>query len=92
MNRDDATLVTEPRTDTGREWEVFARRDSADPLTHVGSVSAPTADVARDHAESLFGWTAHTVWLCPADEVTRATDRDLGAAYREETAEEVTDA
>jgi rSAM-partnered protein len=92
MTGDDATQVTEPRTDTGREWEVFARAESADPLTHVGSVSAPTADVARSHAESLFGWTAHTLWLCPADEVTRVTDRDIGAAYREEEPTEVSDA
>ncbi|MFA1611180.1 Htur_1727 family rSAM-partnered candidate RiPP [Halobellus rubicundus] len=71
--------MTEPRGDTTPEWEVFCRSAESEPLSHVGSVSAPTEEVAREQAESLFGWTAHTLWLCRADDVARFTARDLGA-------------
>jgi rSAM-partnered protein len=70
--------VDEPRGDETPEWEVFLRDDPSEPLRHAGSVSAPTASVAYDHASSLFGWAADTLWLCPAAEVARFTDRDLG--------------
>ncbi|MHC3378162.1 Htur_1727 family rSAM-partnered candidate RiPP [Haloarcula sp. H-GB5] len=63
--------VDAPRGATSREWEVFVREDTADPLTHVGSVSAPSADIAREQAASLFARTAVTLWLCPADETHR---------------------
>lgn len=76
MNGDDETADA-PRADTGREWELFVREEAADPLRHVGSVNAPTAAVARERAESLFGWTAEATWLCPADEVRRAGRRTL---------------
>ncbi|WP_336337312.1 Htur_1727 family rSAM-partnered candidate RiPP [Haloarcula brevis] len=63
--------VDAPRGATSREWEVFVREETADPLAHVGSVSAPSADIAREQAASLFGRTAVTLWLCPADETHR---------------------
>jgi len=63
--------VDEPRGDRSREWELFVRESAADPLRHAGSVSAPTADVAREQAARLFGRTAETLWLCPADETHR---------------------
>jgi rSAM-partnered protein len=78
--------IDEPRGDQTPEWEVFLREDPAEPLRHVGSVSAPSASVAYDQASSLFGWAADTLWLCPAAEVARFTDRDLGAAAEEEAA------
>jgi rSAM-partnered protein len=65
------TTVDEPRGDVSREWELFVREATADPLRHVGSVSAPSVDVARQQATELFGWTAETLWLCPADETHR---------------------
>ena len=63
--------VDESREDVTREWELFVRETRAEPLRHVGSVSAPTAEVAREQAAQLFGWTAGTLWLCPADETRR---------------------
>ncbi|WP_209452139.1 Htur_1727 family rSAM-partnered candidate RiPP [Halosimplex halophilum] len=66
----DAT-VDAPRGDVTREWELFVREESDEPLTHAGSVSAPSAEIAREQAERLFGWTAETLWLCPADETRR---------------------
>ncbi|RKS83040.1 rSAM-partnered protein [Haloarcula quadrata] len=63
--------VDAPRGATSREWEVFVREDTADPLTHVGSVSAPSVDIAREQAASLFTRTAVTLWLCPADKTRR---------------------
>lgn len=79
MSDRNATCVDEPRGDGTPEWEVFVREDPTEPLRHVGSVSAPTAAVAREQVSSLFGWTAETLWLCPAAEVARFTDRDFGA-------------
>jgi len=80
MTDRNVTRVDEPRSDETPEWEVFLREDPAEPLCHVGSVSAPTASVAYDHASSLFAWAADTLWLCPAAEVARFADRDLGAS------------
>lgn len=70
--------VTEPRGAASREWEVFCRESESDPLTHVGSVSAPTADIAREQAGTLFGDAAAALWLCPADETVRVQERGLG--------------
>jgi rSAM-partnered protein len=80
--------MTETTTDRSRgdgppEWEVFVREDADDPLRHAGSVSAPTADAARERAATLFGWAASATWLCPADAVVRESTRTLGARYRD---------
>lgn len=53
------------------EWELFVRETAAEPMRHVGSVSAPTADDARERATELFGRFAVDVWLCPASAVER---------------------
>ncbi len=74
---DDKT-VDAPRGATSREWEVFCRESEAEPLTHAGSVSAPTAAVAREQAATLFGHAAAALWLCPADETVRVQEGDLG--------------
>lgn len=63
--------VDDPRGDRSREWELFVRESAAEPLRHAGSVSSPTADVAREQAAQLFGRTAEALWLCPADETRR---------------------
>ncbi|MBN9430741.1 MAG: phenylacetic acid degradation b [Burkholderiales bacterium] len=39
---------------TPRYYEVFARRTSEDPLTHVGSVEAPNDDLAQVRAWYVF--------------------------------------
>ncbi|MFB6223779.1 MAG: Htur_1727 family rSAM-partnered candidate RiPP [Haloarcula sp.] len=72
--------VDAPRGATSREWEVFLREDTSESLTHVGSLSAPTVEIAREQAASLFGRTATTLWLCPADETRRyqTADATLG--------------
>ena len=79
MSNERQTRVTEPRSDETPEWEVFVRTDEAEPLRHVGSVSAPSEAVAHEQASSLFGWTAEALWLCRADDVVRRSARDLGA-------------
>jgi rSAM-partnered protein len=70
--------VEAPRGATSREWEVFCRETNADPLTHVGSVSAPSAAIAREQATQLFGHAAETLWLCPADETVRLKRKGVG--------------
>lgn len=74
---DTTEAVTEPRSDGPPAWEVFVRTTRSDPLTHAGSVTAPARDLAVERATTLFP-DAHSVWLCPATEVVRRTDRTLG--------------
>lgn len=40
-------------------YEVFARRDSAEPLSHIGSVEAPNAELAE--ARAWFVYDQH-IW------------------------------
>lgn len=68
--------VDAPRGATSREWELFVSEDSDAPLSHVGSVSAPSADIAREQAAALFGDSAERLWLCPADETRRFQTAD----------------
>lgn len=56
---------------------MFVREDEADPMRHVGSVSAPTAEVAHEQATRLFAWFAADVWICPADETHRFSTHEL---------------
>jgi len=74
--------VEAARGDVTREWELFVRESAGDPLRHVGSVSAPSAAVAREQAAKLFDWTAETLWLCPADETRRFTGEDVALGDR----------
>lgn len=80
MSEESRTRMTEPRGETTPEWEVFLREEPSESLRHVGSVSAPSATVAREQAADLFDWTAHTLWLCRAEDVARFTERELGEA------------
>jgi len=81
MTDDDWHRVDAPRADGRREWEVFLRDTPDDELTHAGSVSAPSVELAREQATALFGHAAATIWLCPADETSRFTRRKLGAEH-----------
>lgn len=76
----DRTRVDEPRADGTPEWEVFLRESACEPLRHAGSVTAPSADLAREQAGALFP-DAGTLWLCRTDRVARFTERELGAEY-----------
>ncbi|MFB6162259.1 MAG: Htur_1727 family rSAM-partnered candidate RiPP [Halococcoides sp.] len=71
-----------PRSAVETEWELFVRQRSSEALTHVGSVSAPSVEVAYEQATTLFGWAATDIWVCPADAMTRFVTDTL-----EETAE-----
>ncbi len=53
---------------------MFVREDTADPLTHVGSVSAPSVDIAREQAASLFARTAVTRGCVPPTRPPMPTD------------------
>ncbi|MFB6137013.1 MAG: Htur_1727 family rSAM-partnered candidate RiPP [Halobacteriaceae archaeon] len=74
---DRSRVGDHPRDDTETEWEVFVREDTADPMRHVGSVTAPSADVAHERATRLFGWYADDVWLVAAGDVARFSTHDL---------------
>jgi len=70
------------RSSTTPEWEVFISEGEGDPLTHAGSVTAPSEEIAVEQAEKLFGHAATTLWLCPATEVTRRTTEARALAER----------
>ena len=65
------------RSADGRRFEVFVREEESDPLRHVGTVAAPTPDVAHEEASKLFAWYARDVWVCPAAEVSRYSAESL---------------
>ncbi|ELZ39886.1 Htur_1727 family rSAM-partnered candidate RiPP [Halorubrum tebenquichense] len=77
-----------PRSADGRRFEVFVREEESDPLRHVGTVAAPTSDVAHEEASKLFAWYARDVWVCPAAEVSRYSADSLAG---EESATEPSD-
>ena len=70
-----------PRRTRERRWEVFVRESESDPMRRVGTVAAPSPDVAHEEATGLFGWYARDVWLCPADETHRFSTYSLGDAH-----------
>ncbi|QKY17572.1 Htur_1727 family rSAM-partnered candidate RiPP [Halorubrum sp. CBA1229] len=71
-----------PRSADGRRFEVFVREEESDPLRHVGTVAAPTPDVAHEEASKLFAWYARDVWVCPAEETHRYSAESLAADDR----------
>lgn len=75
-----------PRDATEQEWELFRRASVDEPLTHVGSVTAPSAPVAYEQAATLFP-DAADLWLCPATEVHRYASAALGARADDEPEE-----
>ncbi|WP_380675314.1 Htur_1727 family rSAM-partnered candidate RiPP [Salinigranum sp. GCM10025319] len=80
------THVAEPRADGVREWETFVRTAPDESLRHVGSVTAPTAETAHEHAGALFP-DAEALWLCPTGEVVRFATRTLGERGDDATGE-----
>ncbi|WP_089815464.1 Htur_1727 family rSAM-partnered candidate RiPP [Halomicrobium zhouii] len=74
--------VTAPRASNGREWDLFVSEDATDPPRHAGSVTAPSREVAVEQADRLVGRDAETLWVCPADEVTRRTTANARLANR----------
>ncbi|WP_254824261.1 Htur_1727 family rSAM-partnered candidate RiPP [Haloglomus halophilum] len=75
------TAVDAPRSDGEPEWELFLRESPTEPLRHAGSVTAPGPEAAHERATGLFP-EATTLWCCPAPEIARFTERDLGSDYR----------
>ena len=70
-------VESDERGNPTRQWEVFVRDEEGDPMRHVGSVTAPSADVAYEQAARLFGWYATDVWVCPAEAMARYSTHDL---------------
>ena len=70
-----------------RRWEVFVREAESDPMCRVGTVAAPSPEVAHEEASRLFAWYARDVWLCPADETHRFSTYSLGDSDAPEASE-----
>ncbi len=65
------------RAPNGREFELFVRSETDDPMRHVGSVRAVDTGGAYELATRLFAWHADDVWVCPSSAMTRYTTHDL---------------
>ncbi|MGQ9367039.1 hypothetical protein [Azospirillum sp. ST 5-10] len=60
---------------TPRYYEVFARKTSADPLTHVGSVEAPNDDLAQVRAWYVYDQHAwREMCVVPLDSIITVTE------------------
>ena len=80
MNDDDrahTVSATQPRCDGMPEWELFVREGVETPLRHVGSVTAPTPEIAHEHVVSLFGKSFRDVWVCKSSDVERFSTYSL---------------
>lgn len=77
----------QPRSATDREWAVFLRETETDPLRHVGSVTAPDADVAHEQATTLFGDGLTDIWVCPATALTRFVSDGVETETRADSGE-----
>lgn len=86
VEKTDRTPDNGSRSTDGRRFEVFIREEEADPLRHVGTVTAPTPDAAHEEASTLFAWYARDVWVCPADEMHRYSAESLAAESDDDTA------
>ncbi|GGC59717.1 hypothetical protein GCM10007209_22270 [Haloferax sulfurifontis] len=87
---DDDDPRRRPRIDGTRQWEVFYRDTPTEPMRHVGSVTAPSEDLATEQARTLFGDGGDgdgdaDLWLAPADEFLRLGGNDLAAKGEEST-------
>ncbi|MBA4543245.1 MULTISPECIES: hypothetical protein [Thermoactinomyces] len=73
------------------EYEVFLRRSHQEPQVHVGSLLAPSPDVALILARENFMRRdpAVSIWVVPSKQVTEATgesgflSREMDRKYRE---------
>ncbi|MBS4001780.1 MAG: phenylacetic acid degradation b [Afipia sp.] len=57
-------------------YEVFARQNSAEPLTHIGSVEAPNVELAE--ARAWFVYDQHTwreMCIVPLSAIISITER-----------------
>ncbi|MFB6210769.1 MAG: Htur_1727 family rSAM-partnered candidate RiPP [Halobacteriales archaeon] len=79
-SRSRAEAAEQPRSATEQEWEVFLRETVSDPVQHVGSVTAPSSEIAHEQAEQLFDRFARDIWLCPADAVHRYSVTSMTAS------------
>lgn len=77
-------VETTDRSTNSSEWEVFIRGDD-EALTHVGSVTALTADDAHERVGQLFDWAARDVWVCPSRHVVRFVTETVETNDAEET-------
>ncbi len=59
-------------------WEVFARAPQALAHRHMGSVQAPDAELALQHARDVFTRRGETVslWLVAASDLVISDDQD----------------
>ncbi len=58
-----------------RVYEVFARRQYAEPLRHIGYVSAPDDELATVYAKSIYDeWTWIEMIIVPREAIIRVIE------------------
>jgi 1,2-phenylacetyl-CoA epoxidase PaaB subunit len=58
-------------------YEVFARKNSSEPLAHVGSVEAPNDDLAQVRAWFIYDQHAwNEMCVVPLDAIVTVTEHD----------------
>ena len=70
--------------DGPRYYEVFGRKTSDDPLTHVGSIEAPNDDLAEARAWYIYDehdW--RELCIAPAASFIAVTERDRRIKIKE---------
>ncbi|MBR0954917.1 phenylacetic acid degradation b [Bradyrhizobium canariense] len=64
-------------------YEVFARRNSEEPLTHIGSIDAPNAELAEARAWFVYD---HDTWkemcIVPLSAIVTITERGSNAKVK----------
>ncbi|PSQ36600.1 phenylacetic acid degradation protein PaaB [Halobacteriales archaeon QS_9_70_65] len=62
------------------KWEVFRQDKKKDYHTHVGSVHAPDAEMARQYAQIMHARRkpANSLWVVPKEEIAEVHADDAG--------------
>ena len=84
MKRKQINRTVEIGGNRTKFYEVFARKDSADVLAHVGSIEAPNDDLAQVRAWYVYDqhkWKE--MCLVPTDAIVSVTEHDKRVKIKE---------
>jgi len=67
----------------GPLWEVFTQPGDGKPHEHAGSVHAPDAEMALQHARDVYTRRGEAVslWVVPADQIVASSPSDSGPFF-----------
>jgi ring-1,2-phenylacetyl-CoA epoxidase subunit PaaB len=64
-------------------WEVFTQPAGGKPFEHAGSLHAPDAEMALQHARDVYTrrGEAVNIWVVPSSAITASTPEDAGPFF-----------